>query len=1163
MLHPSPSSLKANTDASDRARTTTVPVSCTPKPTLPSLFLHSLIHHLSLLHTHTIECSHYSWHTLDCPSFHVPADDYDSTSSSTYTLITQSQGYPSLPIACPELTTYLVSNHHLPSSSLVPIESSTFLVACRGQCVVRQAHEADLMSSSTQTSYFFLDRQSRPSPLTPGSDTSTLFDFVVHPSEFPPESTRDTALISPTETLADHASSFRHFQDSAPSSPRQHYIGRIEKVLSTHLDSFDLLPLTKSFSKPLRVAHRHSLSAGTRCLDAVPDPGIDMHNSGSGAPYHAHDASHVQLQGSLEQNGAFYDPSSADGYSAPSQNDLLRAASPYHPQTGFVHAPSQQQGAPNVLRDYTLDASPLSSPHISTVSHHRIGSHSSDAPSPQQHRPGLASDPTLAQTLRQIGQISLDEEQRYPPTFDDTSDYGGSPAFPQSSDGPSTDGFAPSAYSSTPSQSSSRVPQLTLGIPTLSVSDTSMDFTPIAAMVAFSSDADMPSINVMAPSPSTPRATGPHGQGGGFQHVLAQLLERTQTISTNISEFPSQPGSSANWLSSDPSNALKSEPFSYEDTSASTVGAQMGSNLSQPISSQDMFHPDSASGRVVPEGYSAEPTQMMSTLAGPPQRAPSVHAPGQWSSQAKRQDSYDKIRQFLRLDVDMGFQSTGKTESPTLASFRKRANSDIGPRSPVVSGNTEGGPDTAFDWSFAATNLQAAGKPQATGSDFNWSLFKPDLAIFGDSGLPLDLSQSGTMDPSLLNNRQLSLDMTQTRGDNSALLASMQQQSLQQEQAMPPMFQLNGQSNALPCVDFSSQFANAGSSEFNALWRFPGSTSQHAPVKDSTGATKLRRSNSARHSSSAGHRRLARSEDLSCSRMYQGDDEEFLAQITAPNGGLAPPQTGRSVSSNNSTTGTHHHSVSGSARVHPYRTGHHRHYSFGSNASSSSAGSASPLPQMGSGLMYDTAGNPVQYATDSFGAVSSMGMDSNAAPSPSASSVASGTSSQLALPVPVVTSQATQVASASRRKSEALFACPIPGCGSTFTRQYNLRGHLRSHADERPYKCDWPGCEKSFARSHDCKRHQNLHLNIKPHTCEQCGKTFARLDALNRHHKSDTGGCISESQSSSTDASSKSGGADVSKPQHGSGRSSSGSVQGMIDASGSQPSSKTFGGHVL
>ena len=41
---------------------------------------------------------------------------------------------------------------------------------------------------------------------------------------------------------------------------------------------------------------------------------------------------------------------------------------------------------------------------------------------------------------------------------------------------------------------------------------------------------------------------------------------------------------------------------------------------------------------------------------------------------------------------------------------------------------------------------------------------------------------------------------------------------------------------------------------------------------------------------------------------------------------------------------------------------------------------------------------------------------------------------------PTVTTTATAEASERRRKTDANFACPVPGCGSTFTRHFNLKG---------------------------------------------------------------------------------------------------------------------------
>ena len=62
-------------------------------------------------------------------------------------------------------------------------------------------------------------------------------------------------------------------------------------------------------------------------------------------------------------------------------------------------------------------------------------------------------------------------------------------------------------------------------------------------------------------------------------------------------------------------------------------------------------------------------------------------------------------------------------------------------------------------------------------------------------------------------------------------------------------------------------------------------------------------------------------------------------------------------------------------------------------------------------------------------------------------------------PVPVskpnVTTTATAEASERRRKTDANFACPVPGCGSTFTRHFNLKGALRHPLRQMVLTCHY------------------------------------------------------------------------------------------------------------
>jgi uncharacterized Zn-finger protein len=95
-------------------------------------------------------------------------------------------------------------------------------------------------------------------------------------------------------------------------------------------------------------------------------------------------------------------------------------------------------------------------------------------------------------------------------------------------------------------------------------------------------------------------------------------------------------------------------------------------------------------------------------------------------------------------------------------------------------------------------------------------------------------------------------------------------------------------------------------------------------------------------------------------------------------------------------------------------------------------------------------------------------------------------------------------------KHPATFQCNL--CPKRFTRAYNLRSHLRTHTDERPFLC--AVCGKAFSRPHDRRRHEGLHSGEKKFVCRGelqrggqwgCGRRFARADALGLHFRSEAG----------------------------------------------------------
>jgi len=101
--------------------------------------------------------------------------------------------------------------------------------------------------------------------------------------------------------------------------------------------------------------------------------------------------------------------------------------------------------------------------------------------------------------------------------------------------------------------------------------------------------------------------------------------------------------------------------------------------------------------------------------------------------------------------------------------------------------------------------------------------------------------------------------------------------------------------------------------------------------------------------------------------------------------------------------------------------------------------------------------------------------------------------------IPKKTKQCT---SSTTKKTRQCYECDV--CEKTFSRQWDLKIHRRTHTGERPYACTY--CDETFISNSHRKRHEIMHTkDSKPFKCDKCIRSFHSRTELAEHDFSHTG----------------------------------------------------------